>query len=431
MADPDLLALLGGGAGATSTSATQLDPYGLSAFNTNVLANDPYGLAARSLGSAKFDTSTWSPGATAATSFGQAFLTGLLGRYAQQNAADQTNAVTALLPQLRSDPLSVIAPEGVDADQFAKIKANAVLRNQIDAAQQEDTQKSKLLSLLGPILGKKVDDRSMSLQDAASVLTSKDPSTAIANLSGTTDAQAEDPRYSALLDTLGIKDPALRASVHNDQQLQLVGIHGDAAKQAAVDAKQATLDAKKEAAISAEATKQQKALELYKSRTGADALVNVKNSLEKLRGVDSGPGDLAVKELFARGIMPNQALQAELLSQINHASSPADQLEGAFSNWMGGSQIGATQRNKIIDIASNLVNEKLSTFKGHIDNSILPILEAKGVPRDQVFPESDYNFYFGSLKPQGGLPPLTADVYNSLRAQGKSKDDIRALYGGQ
>ena len=111
----------------------------LGTFQNSILQSDPYGLAARSLGAAKFDNSTWSPTTTAATSFGQAFLQGLLGRYAQQNAADQTNKVIAVLPQLKSDPMSVIAPEGVDEGAFANLKANAVIRNQLATAQKEKT----------------------------------------------------------------------------------------------------------------------------------------------------------------------------------------------------------------------------------------------------------------------------------------------------
>lgn len=111
----------------------------LAAFNQTVLQSDPYGIAARSLGAWSPDASTWSPTITGTTAFGKAFLTGLLGNYARQNAADQMNSVIGVLPQLKSDPMAVAAPEGVNADAFAALKGSAVLRNQLNTAQREQT----------------------------------------------------------------------------------------------------------------------------------------------------------------------------------------------------------------------------------------------------------------------------------------------------
>ena len=77
----------------------------LTGFNSSVLQSDPYGIASRSLGATQFDTSTWSPATTGIASFAKSFLAGLLGNYAQQNAADQLNSVIGVLPQLKSDPM--------------------------------------------------------------------------------------------------------------------------------------------------------------------------------------------------------------------------------------------------------------------------------------------------------------------------------------
>ena len=111
----------------------------LAAFNQSVTQSDPYGLAGRSLGAWQPDTSTWDPTTTGVTSFAKSFLSGLLGNYAKQNAADQLNSVIGVLPQLKSDPMSVVAPEGVNADAFAALKGSAVLRNYQAKAQQEQT----------------------------------------------------------------------------------------------------------------------------------------------------------------------------------------------------------------------------------------------------------------------------------------------------
>lgn len=121
----------------------------LAAFNQSALQSDPYGMSAGVLGSWRPNTSTWSPGTTAATAFGQAFLTGLLGNYARQNAAEQTNAVIGVLPQLRADPMSVAVPEGVsDQAAFARLKASAVLRNQL-ASEQRNQALAEMLQKVG------------------------------------------------------------------------------------------------------------------------------------------------------------------------------------------------------------------------------------------------------------------------------------------
>jgi len=114
-----------------------LGPTDFAAFQNSVTQNDPYGIMGRSLASWQPNTATWSPETTAATAFGKAFLSGLLGNYARQNAADQLNSVASVLPQLRSNPLEVAAPEGVNADAFAALRGNAILKKYEADAQKE------------------------------------------------------------------------------------------------------------------------------------------------------------------------------------------------------------------------------------------------------------------------------------------------------
>jgi hypothetical protein len=126
-------------------------------FQNQVAQNDPYGLVGRSLASWQPNTSTWDPGTTMATAFGKSFLSSLLGNYAQQRSADQLNSVIGVLPQLRSDPMSVVAPEGVDASPFAALKGTAILRNTQAQEQEALAQKKFNSDLLARLLGKKAD----------------------------------------------------------------------------------------------------------------------------------------------------------------------------------------------------------------------------------------------------------------------------------
>lgn len=110
-------------------------------FNNSVQQNNTFGLVGKSLGAWQPDMSTWSPVTQGVTSFGKAFLSGLLGNYARQNASDQLSKVVTALPQLRTDPYSVAVPDGVDADAFNVLKGSAILKN--DAL---NTQRQNALS---------------------------------------------------------------------------------------------------------------------------------------------------------------------------------------------------------------------------------------------------------------------------------------------
>jgi len=108
-------------------------------FNQSVQQSDPYGIAGRSLAGWQPNTSTWSPMETGMGAFAKSFFSGLLGNYAQQRSADQLNSVISVLPQLKSDPMSVVAPKGVNADAFALLKGTALVKNQLQSAQRDQT----------------------------------------------------------------------------------------------------------------------------------------------------------------------------------------------------------------------------------------------------------------------------------------------------
>lgn len=98
-------------------------------FSQSVQATNPYGLAGQSLGSWQPDMRTWSGTESGVASFAKSFLSGLLNNYAQQQTAEQVQKVASVLPQLTADPMSVVAPEGVDAGPFALLRGSAFVKN--------------------------------------------------------------------------------------------------------------------------------------------------------------------------------------------------------------------------------------------------------------------------------------------------------------
>ena len=137
----------------------------LQGFNQAAQAQDPYGIAGRSLQAWQPNTETWSPGATA-TSFAKAFLSTYLGQQARQNAADQTNAVINVLPQLAANPLAVTAPEGVPENLFADIKGAAALRNAQRQAAGQAAKSSQLSDLVGTIFSEGVKNQTITPGEA-------------------------------------------------------------------------------------------------------------------------------------------------------------------------------------------------------------------------------------------------------------------------
>jgi len=116
-----LAALFGGGSTASSRIPGDLDQ-----FQRTVSANDIFKLAANQIGGYKPDSSTWSPATKIGTTAAQAFISALLGSYAQGQEAKQLAAVNAVLPDLYSNPSGVAAPEGVDSQAFQQLRANKI-----------------------------------------------------------------------------------------------------------------------------------------------------------------------------------------------------------------------------------------------------------------------------------------------------------------
>lgn len=158
------------------------DIYGLGdlgAFNQSVVQNDPYGIAGRSLAAWQPNVSTWSPTATGLTAFTKSFMSGLLGNVAKNNAASALNSVIGVLPQLRSDPMSVATPEGVPADAFATLKGNQVLRNYLSQESSNDKKESRVGALLQSVLPDLIKTNKISAKDALNIATSDDPMSAL------------------------------------------------------------------------------------------------------------------------------------------------------------------------------------------------------------------------------------------------------------
>lgn len=152
-----------------------LSPNDLAGFNQNVMANDPYGLIGRSLAEWQPNYSTFNAGQSALTAFGKAFMGGLLQNYSQNRAADQITKVVNVLPQLRSDPLGVAVPEGVDVGPFNMLRGSAILKNEALKESDKIKDESRIGTLLNSILPEMVKARSLSAGDALSIATSDDP----------------------------------------------------------------------------------------------------------------------------------------------------------------------------------------------------------------------------------------------------------------
>ncbi len=129
----------------------------LTNFSSQVAAQDPYNIARQALGSYAPDTSMMGAGGKFANSFGAAFLSGYLGNKSQENVRNQVNAVTSVLPQLYSNPLSVATPEGIDEQAFSNLRANATLKSLVNAERKKEKSEDFNVELLSKFMGKKAD----------------------------------------------------------------------------------------------------------------------------------------------------------------------------------------------------------------------------------------------------------------------------------
>lgn len=148
-----------------------LAPSDLAGFSQSVQARDPYNIVSQSLNAWQPNYSYMDGTESGITAFGKAFLGGLAGNYAQNRAADQFDSVIKVLPQLTSDPLSVVMPEGVDSTAFNLLRGSAALRKMQKDAIAGDQQKSNVGDLLKTVLGEGVKTGALTPQEAIEAAT--------------------------------------------------------------------------------------------------------------------------------------------------------------------------------------------------------------------------------------------------------------------
>jgi len=163
----------------------------LQAFNQQIQAANPFGLAGRSVAASQMDMSTWSPTQQGVGSFAKSFLAGLLNSYAQKQSADQLNSVVQVLPQLRSDPMSVATPEGVSEDAFATIRGTAAIKK----AERQQFQSQGLAEMMQKVGIEGLIEKEKILQKNA----------AFKELAGAGIESPDDPNYKVNQDLLKLK----------------------------------------------------------------------------------------------------------------------------------------------------------------------------------------------------------------------------------
>lgn len=99
-------------------------------FQKSLQDNSFLRTAASPILGARFDASTWSPGTATAVTAGQAFLGSILNELAARDEAAQIQKVSAVLPSLYADPMSVLTPQGVDERAFSTMRLGAALNKE-------------------------------------------------------------------------------------------------------------------------------------------------------------------------------------------------------------------------------------------------------------------------------------------------------------
>lgn len=172
----------------------------LNNFTNTIIQTDPFAIAGTSLGAWKPDMSTWSPAESLATSFGKSFLGSFMQGYARNNAADQLSSLIGVLPQLNKNPVSVVAPDGMDPEAFATIKANAMVKN----FQRQAQAGSVLGDLMKSVVVEGIKNQTVDPAAAVKAFTTGDYS---AILSNTTDQSKnpKSPQYQLDQDTKALE----------------------------------------------------------------------------------------------------------------------------------------------------------------------------------------------------------------------------------
>lgn len=100
----------------------------IAAFQNKVAANDIWSLLGSQIAGAKFNTSTWTPGESMGVTALNAFLGSALASYGANQQAAQLEKVASVMPQLYTDPMAAVAPEGVDTGAFTALKLGTANR---------------------------------------------------------------------------------------------------------------------------------------------------------------------------------------------------------------------------------------------------------------------------------------------------------------
>jgi hypothetical protein len=363
-------------------------------FNQQTLQSDPYGMAGGVLGSWRPNTQTWDTGTATATAFAQSFLSGLLGNYARQRATEQTNQVIGLLPQLRANPSMVVAPEGVNENAFALLKANAVLNQQAAEAKRALTLEEMLRNV--GIEGMKEEIRG-------------------------------------------------KIGLGNDQKLEMLKaqLSGDPLKQAAVNelaASQGMPTAPRELSSYEQALAKYKDPELARAAVKAsDPAFLSQTDIAKEKGagqaIDRTMAYIDAQYAQAAKLTGKEAAKGRigeaLIGIPTEQSAAMDRIAETsilqFDSLLG-REVNSDVRQRLIDKfgpkwfdSPETVTAKRDGLKAALRTLVAPSPLTSGA---SVAPSLD------SIAPMPAAPALDQATYNSLRAQGLSPAEIRSKYGG-
>lgn len=170
----------------------------LNAFQRTVSANDYWKTAAVPLLSARFDTSTWSPGTTLGVSAVQGFLGSLLSGIGNQKEAQQMQLATSVLPALYANPNAVANP-GIDAEAFEGLKLSAARENVLRQVKRDESTQALLNELLTRKAQAQIDTAEAGPREAAKKLAELG---AYANLPDAGATIPGTPAYTAAQDAL-------------------------------------------------------------------------------------------------------------------------------------------------------------------------------------------------------------------------------------
>ncbi len=405
----------------------------LNSFNQSVVQSDPYGIASRGLGAWQPSIETWSPTETGVTMFAKSFLSGLLGNYAQQNAANQLNSVIGVLPQLESNPMSVMAPEGVDAAPFAALKGSAVLKNYIGQASAAAERQKSVGDLLKTVLGEGVKNGDITPGQAVTALTSKDPAAALTALSPD---ETGGSRIGKLLDSYGITDPAKRAGIRTSQEAHDLLLHveeQDDKKAAAQEKADAKLQNQLKNAIEKKDTPYQTALVLAPLQKVADQLINSDQP--------DAQTDMALFDVLNKVYNPGGVLREGLMQMSKDATSSLNKIQAIITNTFTqpGAVLSDDQRQRVYNVIKEGIGQKTAEGKSYLDNA-MSIARTGGANPDMVISPDYYNHLFSA--PTITPPSITGGINQDalrqeatqLKAQGLSNEQVaatlRSKYGG-